>query len=119
MNDKIKTYRDLDIWKKSIQLVKKIYELTDKFPKVEMYGLSNQMRRASVSVPSNVAEGFRRYHNKEYKQFLYVALGSCAELETQATIAREISYLKESEEKDILEFTDHIGRMISNLLKKL
>jgi four helix bundle protein len=119
MNNKIRTYRDLDIWKKSMQLVKKIYNITDKLPKIEIYGLSNQMRRSAISIPSNVAEGFRRYHNKEYRQFLYIALGSCAELETQVTISKELNYIKESEEKDILEFTDHIGRMISNLIKKL
>ena len=74
----IKTYRDLDIWKKGIELVKDTYKSTEKFPKQEMYGLVVQMRRSAISIPSNVAEGFRRYHNKEYKQFLYVSLGSCA-----------------------------------------
>jgi len=69
----IKRYRDLDIWKKSIELVKEVYELTKKFPKQETYGLVSQMRRAAVSIPSNIAEGFRRLHNKEYKQFLYVS----------------------------------------------
>jgi len=95
MAGKIRTYRDLDIWKVSIQLVKDVYKLTEQFPKQEVYGLVSQMRRASVSIPSNVAEGFRRYHNKEYKQFLYVSLGSCAELETQATIAKELEYISE------------------------
>ena len=119
MTDKIKTYRDLDIWKVSIQLVKEVYKLTEQFPKQEMYGLVNQMRRAGISIPSNVAEGFRRYHNKEYKQFLYVSLGSCAELETQVTIARELDYISEENEVALLEKMDHISRMISNLLKKL
>ena len=115
----IKTYRDLDIWEKSIGLVKDIYKSTEKFPKQEMYGLVSQMRRAAVSIPSNVAEGFRRYHNKEYKQFLYVSSGSCAELETQITIAKELKYIQENEEAILLERLDHIGRMISSLLKKL
>jgi len=119
MAGKIRTYRDLDIWKASIQLVKDVYKLTEKFPKQEVYGLVSQMRRAGVSVPSNVAEGFRRYHNNEYKQFLYISLGSCAELETQATIARELAYISKDKETALLEKVDHISRMISNLLKKL
>lgn len=84
-----------------------------------MYGLVSQMRRSAISIPSNVAEGFRRHHNKEYRQFLYVSLGSCAELETQLTIAKELEYLPEKEEIGLLEKLDHICRMISNLLKKL
>jgi four helix bundle protein len=119
MAGKIKTYRDLDIWKAGIGLVKDIYKLTEKFPKHEMYGLVSQMRRSAISIPSNVAEGFRRYHNKEYKQFLYISLGSCAELETQITIAKELGYIQESIEAELLERLDHICRMISNLLKKL
>jgi four helix bundle protein len=119
MAGKIRTYRDLDIWKAGVQLVKDIYKLTEQFPKQEMYGLVSQMRRSSVSIPSNVAEGFRRYHNKEYKQFLYTSLGSCAELETQITIAKELEYVSEDKEAMILERLDHICRMISNLLKKL
>ena len=119
MAGKIRTYRDLDIWKTSIQLVKDVYKLTEQFPKQEMYGLVSQMRRAGISITSNVAEGFRRYHNKEYKQFLFVSLGSCAELETQATIAKELEYISEDKESALLEKLDHISRMISNLLKKL
>ena len=119
MAGKIKTYRDLDIWNAGIELVKDIYKLTEKFPKHETYGLVTQMRRSAISIPSNVAEGFRRYHNKEYKQFLYVSLGSCAELETQITIAKKLKYIQESEETKLLERLDHICRMISNLLKKL
>ena len=117
--EKIRTYRDLDIWKSGINLVKEVYKLTEQFPKQEMYGLVAQMRRSAVSVPSNVAEGFRRYHNKEYKQFLYTTLGSCAELETQVTIARELKYIQQDKEAIMLEMLDHICRMISNLIKKL
>jgi four helix bundle protein len=119
MAGKIKTYRDLDIWKAGIRLVKNIYKLTEKLPKHELYGLVSQMRRSAISIPSNVAEGFRRYHNKEYKQFLYISLGSCAELETQITIAKELEYIQESKETVLLEDLDHICRMISNLIKKL
>ncbi len=115
----IETYRDLDIWKKGIEVVKDVYKLTEEFPKQETYGLISQLRRSAISIPSNVAEGFKRYHNKEYKQFLHMSLGSCGELETQITIANELKYIQESEEAILLEKLDHIGRMISNLLKKL
>jgi len=115
----IKTYRELEVWKKGIALVKDTYQLTQRFPKQETYGLVAQMRRAAVSIPSNIAEGFRRFHNKEYKQFLYLSSGSCAELETQTTISKELKYITESEESALLERLDHIGRMMSNLIKKL
>ena len=117
--EKITTYRQLNIWKMGIELVKDIYKLTEKFPAKETYGLIAQMRRSSISIPTNVAEGFRRYHNKEYKQFLYISSGSCAELETQLTISKELKYLQESDETRLLEKLDHIGRMISALIKKL
>ena len=100
-------------------MVKDIYKLTEKYPKQETYGLVSQMRRSAISIPSNVVEGFRRIHNKEYKQFLYISLGSCAELETQLTIAKELQYISENEEFRLLEELDHICRMTSNLLKKL
>jgi len=119
MVDKIQTYRDLEIWKTGIDVVRDIYLLTEKFPKHEIYGIVSQMRRSAISIPSNVAEGFKRYHNKEYKQFLYVTLGSCAELETQITIAKELRYITSDSETMLLDKLDHIGRMISNLLKKL
>ena len=119
MGKKIRTYRDLNIWNVGIELVKDIYKLTEKFPKQEMYSIVSQMRRSAISIPSNVAEGFKRYHNKEYRQFLYVTLGSCAELETQITIAKELKYIQKDKEAVLLERLDHIGRMITNLLKKL
>jgi four helix bundle protein len=115
----IKNFRELDIWKKGIELVKVIYKTTEKFPSHELYGLTSQMRRCAISVPSNVAEGFRRKYPKEFKQFLNFALGSLAELETQIVIAKELGYLKNEGEKHILEFVDHISRMITNLLKKV
>ena len=117
--EKITTYRQLNIWKEGIEVVKETYKVTEKLPKKETYGLTAQMRRAAVSIPSNVAEGFRRYHNKEYKQFLYITMGSCAELETQITIASELNYIQKSEEDNLLKRLDYIGRMISNLIKKL
>jgi four helix bundle protein len=119
MDKKIKTYRDLNIWNLGIELVKDVYKLTGMFPKQEMYGIVSQMRRSAISIPSNVAEGFKRYHNKEYRQFSYVTLGSCAELETQLTTAKELEYIQENKESMLLEKLDHIDRMITSLLKKL
>jgi four helix bundle protein len=115
----IKSFRDLEIWKRGIELVKEVYRLTGKFPSHELFGLRSQMRRCAVSIPSNVAEGFRRRHPKEFRQFLSVALGSLAELETQVVIARELQYLGKEDEALIYELMDHTNRMITNLFKKL
>ena len=119
MTEKIKSFQDLRIWQKGIEVVKDIYILTKKFPKEELYGLTSQMRRSAVSIPSNIAEGFRRYHNKEYKQFLYIAMGSCAELETQIIIAHELDYLNDTDKIEIIEKLKYICRMINQLIKKL
>lgn len=119
MEEKIRTFRDLRVWQKGIVLVKEIYKITKDFPKEEQYGLISQMKRASISIPSNLAEGFRRRYNKEHKQFLSIALGSCAELETQVVIAKELSFLDENNEKILLELLNHICGMIVNLDKKL
>lgn len=115
----IRSFKDLDVWKKAIQLVKQIYIITKSFHKEEIYGLVNQMRRAAVSIPSNIAEGKARQHTKEYIQFLYVALGSCAELETQIVISRELGYIDRSIEEGLLEDVDHTSRMLRNLTKGL
>ena len=119
MIKKIKNFRDLDIWKKGIEIVKDIYKTVREFPKLELYSLTNQMQRASLSIPTNIAEGFNRFHNKEYKQFLYITLGSCAELETQIEIAIELKYINKENKKIILEKINHESRMITNLIKKL
>ncbi len=99
MIKKIKNFRDLDIWKKGIEIVKDIYKIAREFPKLELYNLTSQMQRSSLSIPTNIAEGFNRFHNKEYKQFLYIALGSCAELETQIEIATELRCIDEENKK--------------------
>ena len=80
---KIKSYKDLNIWKRSIVVVEDIYKITKNFPKEEIYGLTSQLRRSAVSIPPNISEGFARFYNKEYRQFLFISLGSCAELSTQ------------------------------------
>ncbi len=119
MTEKIKNFQDLRIWQIGIEVVKDIYILTKKFPKEELYGLTSQMRRSAVSIPSNIAEGFRRYHNKEYKQFLHIALGSCAELETQIIIANELDYINEINKTELIEKIKYICRMTVKLINKL
>ena len=119
MTEKIKNFQDLRIWQKGIEAVQDIYILTKKFPKEELYGLTSQMRRSAVSIPTNIAEGFRRYHNKEYKQFLYIALGSCAELETQIIIANELDYVNETDKTELIEKIKYICRMTVKLINKL
>ncbi len=119
MGEKINSFRDLNVWKLGKEIVVDIYKITRTFPREEIYGLTSQMRRAAVSIPSNVAEGFNRYHNKEYKQFLYIALGSCAELETQSEVAFELDFIQESSGNEIIEKIDHESRMLRNLIKKL
>ena len=119
MEEKIKSFKDLRIWQKGIEIVTDIYTLTKKFPKEELFSLTSQLRRSAISIPSNIAEGFKRFHNKEYKQFLFIALGSCAELETQVIIAKELKYINENEEAKLVEKLDHICRMTSSLIKKL
>jgi four helix bundle protein len=116
---KITNFRELDVWKLGKDIVLDIYRTTALFPKEEVYGLVSQMRRASVSIPSNVAEGFNRFHNKEYRQLLYVALGSCAELETQVEITTDLQYLERKDRDRLIEKLDHETRMLRNLIKKL
>jgi four helix bundle protein len=94
---KSRSYRDLEVWKRSIALVKDIYEAASQFPPSENFGLVQQIRRAAVSIPSNVAEGQFRNSTKEFRQFLSIALGSAAELETQLIIANQVNYLSISE----------------------
>lgn len=117
--EKIKSFKELKVWQKGIEIVKDIYRITGIFPKEEMYGLTAQMRRAVISIPSNIAEGFKRYHDKEYKQFLHIAMGSTAELETQLIIAKELGFVR-TEETDVLsEKIDHLSKMLSSLIKKI
>lgn len=119
MEDKIRTFRDLRVWQKGIELVREVYKVTSQFPKDEQYGLVAQLRRASISVPSNIAEGFRRRHAKEHRQFLNIALGSCAELETQVVIAKELKYITDKDEQVLVDLLNYICGMTVNLSKKI
>lgn len=97
------THKDLDIWKLGIELVEEVYKATAEFPREEIYGLTNQMRRASVSIPSNISEGAARSSKKEFTKFLYIALGSLAELETQTIISEKLGYLRKHPLTDLIE----------------
>ena len=112
----IKTHKDLDVWKKSMDLVEGVYRLTKSFPDAEKYGLTNQIRRCVVSISSNIAEGAARNTDKEFVQFCYIALGSLSELETQLLIAERLKY---SQNIDILENVVEIRRMLLGLIKYL
>ena len=112
-------FENLEVWKKSIILVKEVYTLVKLFPKEENYALSDQVRRSVVSIPSNIAEGSGRNSPKEFVQFLYIALGSINELETQLIIAKEIGYLKDIEEirNKILEIKKMLNSLITSIKK--
>lgn len=114
---KSRNFRDLKVWQTGKRLVLDVYALTKSFPDDERYGLIAQMRRAAVSIPSNIAEGFNRIHNREYRQFLYVALGSCAELETQIEIAADLGFVSKIDEERIVDIIDHESRMFRKLIK--
>lgn len=117
--NQIRDYKDLIVWRKSMDLVKQVYALTAVFPSDERFGLSNQMRRAAVSIPSNIAEGQSRLHRTEFRQFLGVALGSAAEVDTQIIIAAELGYVSKSDSVLTGDRTAEIRRMIRGLLKTL
>jgi len=116
---KVRSYKELNIWKKGIEIVDRIYEITEKFPQKELYTLASQMQRSAISIPSNIAEGFARGHTAEYRHFLRIALGSCAELDTQLIIVNRRNYAAQTEVLNIQEELDHESRMIMNLIKSL
>jgi four helix bundle protein len=115
----IKSYRDLLIWQKSIEFVKQVYQETANFPDSKRYGLTNQLRRAAVSVPSNIAEGQARQHKGEFRQFLFIALGSIAELETQIIISQQLSFLSEAITKNLLNDLVELQKMTRTLASRL
>ena len=112
---KTKSFKDLVVWQKDYKLVLEIYKITRDFPKSENYGLSQQMRKAAVSIPSNIAEGYGRIHKAEYKQFLSVAYGSLSELETQYLLSIDLKYISKSEivEKLLKEVGSMLYRMLN------
>jgi len=115
----LSSYRELTVWQKSIDLVAEIYKLTESFPKPELYGLSSQMRRASVSIPSNIAEGYSRNHRQEYIQFLKIAFGSGAELETQIVIAKRLRFAAAKDYSTLERVLEETMKMLNALIATL
>ncbi len=115
----VKSYKDLIVWQKGIELVETVYRLTKTFPKEEIYGLTSQLRRAAVSVPSNIAEGQGRKSTAEFENFLSIARGSLSEVETQLIIAHRLKYLDASQLNEVMSIHDEVSRMLRALQKKL
>ena len=113
------SYRDLIAWKKGMELVKAVYNATDSFPQHEIYGLVSQLRRAAVSIPSNIAEGQAHYTNPEFVRFLRHARGSLAEIETQLLIALDRNYVPKPTADQIFGQVDELGRILSGLIKSM
>jgi four helix bundle protein len=111
----MKDHKDLEVWRGSFDLVTEIYAITRLFPKEEIYGLTNQLRRAAVSIPSNISEGAARQTSKEFVQFLYIALGSAAEIETQLIIAENLRYLDGAE--TLLVKVASVRKMLHGLIR--
>jgi four helix bundle protein len=118
-NKSIQSYKDLIVWQKSMQLTVLIYKLTEKFPKSEIYGLTSQMRRCSISIPSNIAEGSRRSTKKDYSHFMSIAFGSGSELETQIEITKRLFFVKNLDFTKIDSLLNEIMRMLNKMISNL
>ncbi|MDX1583946.1 MAG: four helix bundle protein [Thermoanaerobaculia bacterium] len=115
MSDSVKSFRDLRVWSESLRLVLNVYELSSMFPPAERYGLTAQMRRAAISVPSNIAEGHQRDSTKDFLRYLSIARGSLGELETQIELSQMLGYLDEVSRGEHLELIGHINRQLRAL----
>ena len=115
----LRTFKDLIVWQKSYQLSLEVYRITKKFPSDEKFGLVSQMRRATVSIPSNIAEGYGRKTTREYIQSLYIAYGSLCELETQSLLSFDLGYIKKSDMEKLQNQRSEVERMLMALIKSL
>ena len=115
----IKNYKELKVWQKSYQLCLEVYRVTKGFPKEELYGLTSQMRRAAMSIPCNIAEGYGRKTTPEYIRFLYIAYGSTCELETQTLLAGDLGYIKNDRIFELQSDIGEVERMLKVLIKSL
>ena len=115
----IKSFRDLLIWQKSMNLVTDIYQVTRNFPQAEMFGLTSQLRRASISIPSNIAEGYGRNTSKDYLRYLQIALGSLYEIQTQLEIAFNLHFLEIFDFNKMISLCLEIERMLTSLIAKI
>lgn len=112
-------FKELKVWQKSVSFVTEIYKLTENFPKTEMFGLTSQLRRASVSIPSNIAEGNSRRSTADYSQFLKIARGSCAEIETQILIAKNLNFISEKTFENLTNQIIEISKLLNALMNAL
>lgn len=119
MGEEIRSYRDLVVWQRAMSLVEAVYELTGRFPRSEVYGLVPQMRRCAISIPSNIAEGRRRGSRKDYRQFLIIAYGSGAELETQLEIARRLGFGNPPDYNEVSNLLAEVMRMLNRMISGL
>lgn len=115
----MRTFRDLLIWQKAMTLVTNTYTVTSNFPKDEQFGLTSQIRRCSISIPSNIAEGYGRNTNKDYYRFLTISIGSLYEFQTQIEISYNLKYISETEFNIIFENSRELERMISSFMNKV
>jgi four helix bundle protein len=115
----VKNYRDLIVWQKAMDLVVLVYDITARFPREELYGLTSQTRRAAVSIPSNIAEGQGRSSTREFLSFLSIAHGSLREVETQALIAQRLHYIDSPTAAELMELAAEVGRLLNGLSNSL
>ena len=115
----LKNYKELKVWEKAYKLCLDIYTVTKRFPKEEIYGLTSQIRRSAVSIPSNIAEGYGRKTTSEYVRFLYIAYGSVCELETQTMISGDLGYMKKEKLQELREELGDVERMLKAMIKSL
>lgn len=116
---RIQSYRDLKVWQTGMDLAENCYSVTRNFPKEELYGLTSQIRRASVSIPANIAEGHGRKTRKEYIQFLYISQGSLRELETHLILSKRVKFVVSNEINSLLSQCESVGRLLSALIRAL
>jgi four helix bundle protein len=116
---KVNSYRDLLAWQRAMQLTEHVYRATGTFPNKETYALANQLQRAAVSVPSNIAEGHARSSTKDYLRFISIAMGSLAEIETQLELSARLDYIDQPKLGELLAIADQLGRMLQGLRKSL
>lgn len=119
MKGKVSSYKELVVWQRAMELVRTIYLLAERFPRDELYGLVSQMQRAAVAIASNIAEGYLRGHKKEYIQFLSIALGSAAELETQILICKSLSKFKEVEFSEAEKLVGEVMKMLYVMIRRM
>ena len=119
VSEMLRNYKDLKVWQKAYQLCLEVYKVTKPFPSEERYGLTSQIRRATVSIPSNIAEGYGRRTTGEYLQSLYISYGSICELETQTLLSRDLDYLSKQSSRKIEELLGEVERMLKALIKSV